>query len=214
MKREEKNKLTRRRIMDRALEEFSERGYRGSSVNTISAAQGVSKGIIYHYFTSKDELYLACVEECFQRLTDYLREVPRLEMGSVQEKLERYFSARVAFFAENPIYQPIFCEAVIAPPASLLQEIQRRRADFDALTVEILEGLLRPLPLRQGFTTAEVVELFQQFQDFVNAQYRTDDLFAGDSFFRRDEQCKKLLPILLYGVVDQSRLTGGQLRQD
>ena len=72
MKREEKNQQTRRRIMDSALAEFAANGYGGSSVNTICAAQGISKGIVYHYFESKDELYLACVEECFQCLTAHL----------------------------------------------------------------------------------------------------------------------------------------------
>ena len=72
MKREEKNQQTQRRIMDSALAEFAEKGHGGSSVNTICAAQGISKGIIYHYFENKDELYLACVEECFQRLTAHL----------------------------------------------------------------------------------------------------------------------------------------------
>ena len=46
MKREEKNRQTRRKIMDSALMEFAQRGYEGSSVNNICAAPGVSKGII------------------------------------------------------------------------------------------------------------------------------------------------------------------------
>ena len=63
MKREEKIRQTRRRIMDSALKEFSERGYGASSVNNICVAEDISKGIIYHYFDSKDALFLACVEE-------------------------------------------------------------------------------------------------------------------------------------------------------
>lgn len=42
MKRDEKNQQTRRRTLDRALSEFSEKGYGGSSVNTICAVQGIS----------------------------------------------------------------------------------------------------------------------------------------------------------------------------
>ena len=68
MKREEKNQQMRRRIMDSALAEFSGQGYGASSVNNICSAQGISKGIIYHYFKTKDELFLACVEECFSLL--------------------------------------------------------------------------------------------------------------------------------------------------
>ena len=59
MKREEKHQQMRRRIMDSALAEFSGQGYGASSVNTICSAQGISKGIIYHYFKTKDELFLA-----------------------------------------------------------------------------------------------------------------------------------------------------------
>ena len=57
MKREEKNQITRRRIMDSALREFSAQGYGASSINTICASQNISKGNIYHYFETKDALY-------------------------------------------------------------------------------------------------------------------------------------------------------------
>mgnify|MGYP002539826609 CR=1 FL=1 len=58
MKREEKNALSRQRILDAAMEEFSRNGYDGASLNTVCAEKGISKGIIYHYFKDKDELYL------------------------------------------------------------------------------------------------------------------------------------------------------------
>ena len=40
--------------MDSALAEFSGQSYGASSVNNICSAQGISKGIIYHYFKTKD----------------------------------------------------------------------------------------------------------------------------------------------------------------
>ena len=194
MKREEKNQLTRRRIMDSALAEFARQGYGASSVNTICAAQGISKGIIYHYFDTKDGLYLACVGECFERLTEFLRTNSPVE-GSVEAQLEGYFSARMEFFRTHPVYQSIFCEAVISPPAHLTAEIGDRKQAFDDLNIHILERLLQSLPLRPGVTMAEVVDTFRQFQDFINATERTQD------FGLRGRRCKKALDILLYGVV-------------
>lgn len=203
MNREEKNQQMQRRIMDSALAEFAKQGYSASSVNTICAAQGVSKGIIYHYFKNKDELYLSCVQECFQRLTGYLKSALLEEQEPAEKQLEAYFTQRISFFQANPVYQPIFCEAVIAPPAHLVPEIQERRKAFDAFTVETLERLLRPLPLRSHMSMEEVVELFRQFQDFINAQYRGAQFFSQDSFVLRDEHCRKMLEILLYGVVER-----------
>ncbi len=133
MKREEKNQQTKRRIMDNALAEFAKQGYGASSVNTICAAQNISKGIIYHYFKTKDELYLACVDECFELLTKHLECCITLNQGSVEEQLEEYFTVRMAFFRKNPIYQPIFCEAVISPPAHLISEIHVRKQAFHVI---------------------------------------------------------------------------------
>ena len=117
MKREEKNQQMRRRIMDSALAEFSGQGYGASSVNNICSAQGISKGIIYHYFKTKDELFLACVKECFSLLTAYLSKRMQQGEGTARERLEQYFTCRMAFFASHPIYQRLFCEAIVSPPS-------------------------------------------------------------------------------------------------
>lgn len=102
MKREEKNQQTKHRIMESALKEFAEQGYGASSVNNICSCEGVSKGIIYHYFQTKDELYLACVDGCFGALTEYLREKLILEGETVHRQLQLYFDARFEFFQAFP----------------------------------------------------------------------------------------------------------------
>lgn len=69
MKREEKNQISRQRILESAAKEFAEKGYGLSSINVICAEGDISKGILYHYFKDKDELYLTCVQACFDGLT-------------------------------------------------------------------------------------------------------------------------------------------------
>lgn len=195
MKREEKNQQMKKRILDSALDEFSAQGYGASSVNTICAAQGISKGIVYHYFTTKDELYLACVDECFRLLTAYLKEKMPLA-GGAEEQLEGYFKLRSAFFREHPVYRRIFCEAVLSPPARLCGEVQARKRAFDDLNIEILEGLLAQVSLRHRIVPADVVEMFRQVQDFLVAKFR------GEEFEAYEESCKKMLDILLYGIIE------------
>lgn len=197
MKREEKNQQTKRRIMDSALAEFSEQGYGASSVNTICSAQGISKGIIYHYYSTKDDLFLACVAECFDTLTEYLSERMQMAEGTVEEQLSGYFMARIDFFTKHPVYQRIFCEAVTAPPAHLKSEIQKRREKFDSLNIQTLEKLLLPLPLRPQVTKTDVIETFRLFQDYINAKYTVTEFEA------HEESCRRALSILLYGVVDR-----------
>lgn len=201
MKREEKNQQMRRRIMDSALAEFSRQGYGASSINTICAAQDISKGIVYHYFETKDALFLACVAECFQRLTEYIR-ANLTGRKDAECCLEEYFAIRTRFFHSYPVYQRIFCEAVISPPAHLRDGIQTRKQDFDGLNMHILEQLLAPLSLRPGISKEEVIETFRQFQDFINIRYQTAAANEPE-FEAREEHCRKALDILLYGVIER-----------
>ena len=60
---------TRRRLLEAAAKEIHEKGFRSCSVDEILAATGVTKGAMYHYFASKQELGLAVVDEIYREGT-------------------------------------------------------------------------------------------------------------------------------------------------
>ncbi|MBM7556736.1 TetR family transcriptional regulator [Halanaerobacter jeridensis] len=53
------------RILDVALQLFIRNGYRGTSLNDIADQAGLTKGGVYHYFSSKDDLYYQAVKRFF-----------------------------------------------------------------------------------------------------------------------------------------------------
>ena len=64
---------TKQHILEASLLLFLEKGYRDVSYADLIASTGLSKGAIYHYFTSKDELLEGVVEMLFEisTQTDY-----------------------------------------------------------------------------------------------------------------------------------------------
>lgn len=202
MKRDEKNLLSRRKILDSAFEEFGEHGYGLSSVNTICTAGNISKGILYHYFKEKDALYLACVKELFDCLTEYLTKELSDVSGTKEARLERYFDARLRFFHERPLYHKLFCDVVIAPPQHLAAAIRESRAEFDALNSLELTELLREARLRSDVSIDSAVETFRLYQDFVNARYQMEPGEKID-LEQHEQTCKRSLSILLYGVIER-----------
>jgi AcrR family transcriptional regulator len=54
---------TRRRILDAALDLFSEHGYHATSMRDLARAVGVRESALYHYFPSKERLVEAVVQE-------------------------------------------------------------------------------------------------------------------------------------------------------
>jgi AcrR family transcriptional regulator len=53
----------RERLLDAALATFVDKGVDGATVKDITAAAGVTQGLLYHYFEGKDALVLAILEE-------------------------------------------------------------------------------------------------------------------------------------------------------
>lgn len=202
MKRDEKNLQTRRRIIDSALQEFGQKSYGEASLNTICGSGNISKGIIYHYFQDKEELYLICVKECFDALTDYLDGAVSLAHKPVEEALAGYFDARITFFGEHPLYLGIFCSAVMNPPVHLSAAIEETAAGFHAQAVSILTALLGSVRLRDGVTIEEVTEVLGEYQDFVNTRFQKKT-FGASTLTEHEQRCHRFLQILLYGVIER-----------
>jgi len=53
-------------ILEASLEEFSQKGYSGTKISDIVKRAGISQGLLYHYYKSKDELYLAVIEKSIE----------------------------------------------------------------------------------------------------------------------------------------------------
>src|SRR6266516_2098078 len=59
----ETKQATRANLLAAAAQEFARAGLERASVDAISLAAGYAKGTIYNYFASKEELFLAVVED-------------------------------------------------------------------------------------------------------------------------------------------------------
>lgn len=58
------------RILDAALGEFAAHGFADASLNRIIDAAGISKGSMYYYFDSKDDLYAHIIRDRLDRLLE------------------------------------------------------------------------------------------------------------------------------------------------
>ncbi|WP_022929110.1 TetR/AcrR family transcriptional regulator [Patulibacter americanus] len=67
MTREERRADTRRRLLDAAADVFARHGYHASSVDAVAEAAGFTTGAVYSAFGSKEELFLAVVDEHLRR---------------------------------------------------------------------------------------------------------------------------------------------------
>ncbi len=65
--REEKKSL----IMNTALEHFARDGFHGTTINNIAKNAGISKGLLYNYFKSKEDLLDSIIRRSVLEVYDY-----------------------------------------------------------------------------------------------------------------------------------------------
>lgn len=61
---------TRQAILRAAMEEFSDKGLGGARIDAIAERAGVNKRLIYYYFESKEEVFLAVLEQTYSDIRD------------------------------------------------------------------------------------------------------------------------------------------------
>ncbi|MFR1638472.1 MAG: TetR/AcrR family transcriptional regulator [Eggerthellaceae bacterium] len=80
-------------ILDAAMELFIERGYESTSLRDIAKHMGITPGLVYHYFDSKqklfDEAMTLYVEEC---TAEYVRVLRSTDLD-FRQKVDALFSS-------------------------------------------------------------------------------------------------------------------------
>ena len=72
MQRQARSEQSRRQVLDAALQLFSHRGYRATTVRDIADEAGASTGNVYHHFPDKEAIFRTLIEE-FWAITDSKR---------------------------------------------------------------------------------------------------------------------------------------------
>lgn len=90
------------RILNAALKEFALKGYENASTNEIVKSAGISKGLLFHYFSNKKELYLFLYNHFVDVLTEeFFNELDFTERD-IFERLKSLMILKNRLMARHP----------------------------------------------------------------------------------------------------------------
>jgi AcrR family transcriptional regulator len=140
--------LARETFLLAATRLINRRGYRGASVDKISAELNVTKGSFYHHNEAKDDLVVACFERSFE----VMRRAQRLAMdlpGNQWEKLSACAAALAEFqlSEHGPLLRTLALTALPEQMRKVMMEHANRVSDRFASMISdgIAEGSIRPV---------------------------------------------------------------------
>lgn len=199
LKQEERRLRSHEYIIQSAQQAFGNYGYAGTSMGQICLEYRISKGRMYHYFISKDDLFLACAKEFFQTMNAWISDEfsDCFSLLPVQ-KLQAYFMCHVKYFQLHYERFELYKTFTICPPEHLKKDIMELYRPLADRNHGILKSVLLETNLRDsvsldiaityvsGVIWSYLIKLFREWNPEMNGselensiQKITDMIFFG-----------------------------------
>jgi AcrR family transcriptional regulator len=131
---------TRRRILDAATVEFARFGLGGARVDRIAARARANKRMLYYYYGSKEDLFLAALEESYARIRSAEHGLD-LEHSDPREALRRLVDFTWRYFVDNPEFMTLLNSENLHKGRHVRRS--RRVRELHSPLVDTLRGILQ-----------------------------------------------------------------------
>jgi TetR/AcrR family transcriptional regulator len=121
------------RILNAALKEFAQKGYENASTNEIVKSAGISKGLLFHYFNNKKELYLFLYNHFVVVLAEeFFNELDFTERD-IFERLKNLMKLKSRLMIRHPEVFNFMMKAT-------LEEAEEVSSVLDSTTTELMQA--------------------------------------------------------------------------
>jgi AcrR family transcriptional regulator len=155
--RESKRKL----IMDTALELFAAEGFAKCSISTLAQRAGISKGLMYNYFNSKEELLVAVIENGLNEVMNLLD--PNRDGVLQPNELEDFIRKVFSNMRNNRKFWTLYVSVILQPGVKEQlqnQPIVNYMERFQPLLVGYFENKGTEDPYLEMLTLSALIEGF------------------------------------------------------
>ena len=114
-RKERETQLRKQIILEAAEKLFLSNGYEATTMDEIANEAEFSKGTVYKYFISKDELYIAIGIKAYELIINYTREFSVKEAPGIKQIMSVGY-AYYEFTKEHPPYANIFHDIALKIP--------------------------------------------------------------------------------------------------
>jgi TetR/AcrR family fatty acid metabolism transcriptional regulator len=142
----------RLQILAASVTVFARDGFHKAKVEDIAQAAGVGKGTVYHYFASKEELFQAMVEMCFDKYRTMIRGLLK-GPGSLGQHLETLLVAHLEFVWQHRKMAQVMLADNRPLPEKMYRRMWQQRRRMIVYVMRMLKrgmetGEIRPVDLR------------------------------------------------------------------
>jgi AcrR family transcriptional regulator len=192
-------------MLDAASRCFAERGFAKTTVEEIAGAAGVSKGLVYAYFASKDDLLDAVIDRALEEWGTATRVEMEAHAESVLEAIAVMHRSSIAYARRNPVLR-----AMLQQDARLLllgrsEIIGRSIETWRRRLCELLARGVASGELRADLDVEHTVDVIRMVQlSFIDRMFMPGTIDVSD-----DALHAAALDLIRRGIAAQPATAGG-----
>ncbi len=118
-------------ILNAALKEFALKGFDGASTNVISKESGISKALMFHYISSKQELFLVVYDFFSDLMKQEYFELMNYEERDIFDKLHQSYVLQIALIQKYPWITELNKLSCITSSDEINKELEKRKKHSD-----------------------------------------------------------------------------------
>ncbi|TFF25329.1 TetR/AcrR family transcriptional regulator [Jiella endophytica] len=157
----------RRRILTAAAEIFAERGFATASIDEVARRLGATKGLVYHRYRSKGELFADVCEDGLRDITSRLEAIAERRDRAITRLTEAATLHAGDVLARTALHRTL-AEAASGTAAAALPEMEADalsglgalRERYEAVFVELIAGAADQRDLPAGRDTEMLGRIF------------------------------------------------------
>lgn len=156
---------SRQRIMAAALELFGTRGYAGTSINQIAKAADISKGLMYNYFDSKQDLLQQILQSNMEEGEQWWQEILAMELSAF-EKIEKVTEKSLQVVQEDEHHWRLLTSLMFQPHVLEGMEalLEQKVTTLQPQATALFEELGVPFPEKEALLYAASLDgMFLQY---------------------------------------------------
>lgn len=138
----DKNFMRVVKIRKTAAALFNRKGYLQTTLDEIASAARFSKGGIYHYFESKDEILFSILSHYMEQVLENLEQEIQ-EMDDVEAKIRYIISRHVRVYTENMHEAKALLHEKYCLPRKYQKKIEDREREYYGIVRGVLQSYFK-----------------------------------------------------------------------
>lgn len=199
------------RILEAAMDEFTEKGWSGARMQAIADRAEINKPLLHYYFRSKENLYKRIMEQIMSYIFSRIRFLVT-EEKDFEVFLKDFISIMIDSAAKNPRI-PLFVMQELARKGKTVKEVIREALKNEETFVpaqiakrfqdEMDKGRIRKMALPQLLISIVGATLYYFMAEPILSDFSDLPLFGAEKFDRSkflEERKDALFTLVYHGI--------------